>query len=127
MTARYTLWDIETRNIVASFGAESEALAAVRETLKEDGRELAETLLLGREDDAGRFRLIAAGRALVERAGGATTTGGAGAVWVVVVDEVYRTAAWAVGSGATTAREGRPPAGPLRSSLAQSQREVVRV
>ena len=68
MTITYTLWDAETRNAVAWFDSEEEALAAVRETLRADGRELAETLLLGKEDGAGQPALIAAGAALIERA-----------------------------------------------------------
>ncbi len=68
MTITYTLWDAETRNAVAWFDTEEEALAAVRETLRADGRALAETLLLGKEDEAGQPALIAAGAALIERA-----------------------------------------------------------
>ena len=73
MTITYTLWDAETRNAVAWFDTEEEALAAVRETLRADGRALAETLLLGKEDEAGQPALIAAGAALIERAEAASS------------------------------------------------------
>ncbi len=70
----YTLWDTETRTVVAWFDTEGAALAAVREMLREDGRAAAETLFLGHEDAAGTPTLIAVGAALIERAEVAAAT-----------------------------------------------------
>lgn len=61
----YELWDTETRNRVAVFASQEDALAAVRHTFAAQGRASAETLLLGSEDDDGEGKRIAAGHELL--------------------------------------------------------------
>lgn len=65
MTTTYELWDTETRNRVAVFDTEEAALAAVRHTLGTQGRYLAETLLLGTDDEEGSGDFIAKGNELI--------------------------------------------------------------
>ncbi|MFN8514443.1 MAG: hypothetical protein U0232_07280 [Thermomicrobiales bacterium] len=84
MATTYELWDTETRNLVAEFDSQDDALAAVRHTIIADGRALAETLLLGVEDDNGKSERIAQGGALIRLALGENlpstgTPGAAGA------------------------------------------------
>lgn len=64
----YELWSKASRSIVGAFGAESAALAAVREVMEALGRPYAEGLALIREDGRGRSELVAEGSALGERA-----------------------------------------------------------
>ena len=64
----FELWDTETNNIVGAYESEDAALAAVQATLRAQGVRAVETLLLGREDDAGESALIAQGHDLVKLA-----------------------------------------------------------
>lgn len=75
MAIAYELWDLETRNIVAVFDSEETALAGVRQTLYLQGRESAETLFLGTNDEDGDGELIAQGADLVARAEAARPDG----------------------------------------------------
>ena len=65
MATTYQLWDTDTRNLVAEFDTQEEALAAVKRTLEVDGRELAETLFLGVDEEGAAGGVIAQGAALV--------------------------------------------------------------
>jgi len=71
MATTYQLWDTDTRNLVAEFDTQEEALAAVKRTLEVDGRALAETLFLGVDEEGGAGGVIAQGAALVALAQGA--------------------------------------------------------
>ena len=64
----YELWNTKTRNAVGDFDSEAEALAVVREAIHRHGREYANMLALGCEDDAGETRAIAGGQELAELA-----------------------------------------------------------
>ena len=64
----YELWNTRTRNAVGDFDSEAEALAVVREAIRRHGREYADMLVLGCENDAGESRAIAAGQDLAELA-----------------------------------------------------------
>ena len=64
----YDLWDLESGNIVNTFGTEREALAVVRTLLELNGLEYAQSLSLGWEADDGRLGIVAEGEALVARA-----------------------------------------------------------
>jgi hypothetical protein len=64
----YALWDAETRNIVAAFPREADALAAVRRGIEGYGNAYADDLVLIREDVRGRSHQIAHGAALADRA-----------------------------------------------------------
>ena len=63
----YELWDIQTGNLVGGYETEESALAVVRRSMTEHGRESVETLGLARES-RGRTKTIAVGAALAERA-----------------------------------------------------------
>ena len=63
----YELWDIQTGNLVGGYETEAAALAVVRRSMTEHGRESVEALGLARES-RGRTKTIAVGAALVERA-----------------------------------------------------------
>ena len=64
----YDLWDVESGNIVNTYETEAEALAVVRELLRQNGDGYASALSLGYEDRGGRMGLVAEGAALAARA-----------------------------------------------------------
>lgn len=64
----YALWDIRTANIIGAFDSEREALALVLSGIKRNGPDDTDTLTLAIEDQNGRSRIIAQGKALAERA-----------------------------------------------------------
>jgi hypothetical protein len=61
----YELWDTCSGNVVGTFTTKDEALAIVRDAAVQHGETYAEYFLLGQEDQAGRSRHIAEGKALV--------------------------------------------------------------
>ena len=63
----YELWDLETGNIINTYGTEQAALAVVCELIDSNGPEYAEALALGRTDARGKS-VVAEGRELVGRA-----------------------------------------------------------
>lgn len=65
MSVTYELWDTDTRNRIAVFGDRATALAAVRRISDTQGRALAESMILGTEDDDGDGEVIARGAGLV--------------------------------------------------------------
>jgi hypothetical protein len=65
--ATFALWDLETGNLVGAYDTEAAALAVVRRSLAQWGRESVATLALVRES-RGRTRALAEGEALAERA-----------------------------------------------------------
>jgi hypothetical protein len=65
----YEIWEMQTGNLVASFGLEEDALALVRDAIREHGAQYAQTLALVREDESGRTAAVAAAGGLIERAG----------------------------------------------------------
>ena len=73
MATTYQLWDTDTRNLVAEFDTQEEALAAVKRTLEVDGHELAEALFLGVDGEGEAGGVIAQGAALVALAQGTAT------------------------------------------------------
>ena len=75
-TMTYELWDTKTRNAVGGFDSEAEALAVVREAIRRHGREYANMLVLGCEDDDGESRSIAQGQELAARAEAAAAVTG---------------------------------------------------
>lgn len=64
----YTLWETRSRNMVADFDNEHDALALVWENIKHNGPAIAESLALDVEDEQGEGHLIASGQELAERA-----------------------------------------------------------
>ncbi len=80
MATTYQLWDTDTRNLVAEFDTQEQALAAVKRTLEVDGRALAETLFLGVDEEGGAGGVIAQGAALVALAQGAARAPGSSGV-----------------------------------------------
>lgn len=63
----YTLWEIQTRNLVDDFDREHDALAPVWENIKLNklnGPAIAETLALNVEDETGEMHFIASGQEL---------------------------------------------------------------
>ena len=65
--ATFALWDLDTGNLVGAYDTEEGALAVVRRSVEEHGRESVAMLALARETP-GRIRNVAQGEALVERA-----------------------------------------------------------
>ncbi len=63
----YGLWDLETGNLVGAYDTEDAALAVVRRSVEQWGRESVADLALARES-RGRTRALAEGDALAERA-----------------------------------------------------------
>lgn len=63
----FELWNVKTRNQIASFRSEDEALSSVRQLIREHGRAYGARLALGREDSTGASHLIATGDDLVHR------------------------------------------------------------
>jgi hypothetical protein len=64
----YGLWELQSRNLVADFTSERDALALVWENIKHSGPEIADTLALDVEDENGEGHLIATGQELAELA-----------------------------------------------------------
>jgi hypothetical protein len=75
-TATFTLWDLETGNLVGAYDTEAAALAVVRRSIERWGRESVAALALARES-RGRTQAIAAGAALAARALAAAPAPGA--------------------------------------------------
>ncbi len=63
----YELWELETTNLVDGYETEAAALAVVRRSIEQWGRESVATLALARES-RGRTKAIAQGDTLAERA-----------------------------------------------------------
>lgn len=70
----YELWDTDSANLVGAYGTEAEALHIVRQTLAAAGEGRVLTWALAREENNGETTLLAAGTALVQRAGHAHRT-----------------------------------------------------
>jgi hypothetical protein len=64
----YGLWDVPSRNLIAVFHAEDEALAAIRTFIKDDGEESIEGVVLIRQEPDGSGDVIAADAALARLA-----------------------------------------------------------
>jgi hypothetical protein len=64
----FELWDMRSRNQLASFQSEDEALSTVRRLSREHGPAYVTQLALGHEDLTGTSKLIATGDDLVRRA-----------------------------------------------------------
>lgn len=64
----FELWDMRSRNQIASFQSEDEALSTVRRLIHEHGPAYGAQLALGQEDVTGTSKLIATGDDLVRRA-----------------------------------------------------------
>jgi hypothetical protein len=63
----FALWDLETGNLVGAYDTEAAALAVVRSSIEQHGREAAIALALSKESH-GHANSVATGLALVERA-----------------------------------------------------------
>ena len=61
---RYDLMDVETGNLYDRFAGEKAALALVRALIEANGVEIADTLMLGGRDAAGRVLPVQTGAAL---------------------------------------------------------------
>jgi hypothetical protein len=61
----YELWDLPSRNLVATYTSRSEALADLRAALADHGADYVADFMLGQEDTKGRSRVIAQGSHLV--------------------------------------------------------------
>lgn len=64
----YTLWDIETNNLVAEYEGRREALALVMLSIDRNGSRDADALSLDVEDEHGEVTTIASGAGLAELA-----------------------------------------------------------
>jgi len=64
----FELWDMRSRNQIASFQSEDEVLSTVRRLVHEHGPAYGTQLALGHENVTGKSRLIATGDDLVRRA-----------------------------------------------------------
>jgi hypothetical protein len=69
----YEVWDLRSRNLLGSFGAEWEALALVRELESESAPVSSLALIWGDEDDEDSGGQIAEGATLLARAHAAET------------------------------------------------------
>lgn len=67
----FALWDLVTGNLVGAYDAEAAALAVIRSSIEQHGREAVVALGLSRESH-GRTNRVATGLALAERATAAT-------------------------------------------------------
>jgi hypothetical protein len=63
----YEIWEMQTGNLVASFGTEEDALALVRDALAAHGEAYARNLALVREDEHGQTSTVATSDQLIER------------------------------------------------------------
>ena len=61
----YVLWDLDSRNLIATYATRSAALADLREAVAAHGSAYVESLMLGEEPPRGRARTIAHGPELV--------------------------------------------------------------
>jgi hypothetical protein len=71
----WTIWDLDSGNLVGTYDTEQEALAVLRSAIKAYGASYTDGLVLGREDSEGRPKALVEGqelarRALVSRAAG---------------------------------------------------------
>lgn len=64
----FEIWSMESRNLVASFDTEEEALRFVNLTLDTSGADAVAHLALAHEDDCGEAATIACGDDLARRA-----------------------------------------------------------
>lgn len=64
----YTLWDIETNNLVAEYGGRREVLSLVLRGVDSNGPHDADCLALDVEDEHGDVSTVASGAELVELA-----------------------------------------------------------
>ena len=64
----YELWEMRTGNLVASFSHERDALALVRDAIREHGQDYVMTLALVHEDESGRAAAVSEAGELIERA-----------------------------------------------------------
>ncbi len=64
----YELWDYESRNLLADFPSKAEALAMVRDVVRQHGRAYVTAWALGRTDDAGLDEPLLEGLALADEA-----------------------------------------------------------
>ena len=71
----YEIWDMQTGNLVASFGRETDALTLVRDAVDAHGEQYARNLALVREDEDGTTTTVAIGDQLRERVGVITRNG----------------------------------------------------
>ena len=69
----YSLWDLESGNLVGAFPTETAALVEVRDTVRRFGREEALKRALASVNDAGQYHAIAEGQVLIDRAFGVVT------------------------------------------------------
>jgi hypothetical protein len=67
MAATFEVWDLESRNLLATYETETAALAAVAQAVQLHGPDYATPLALIREDHHGRSKLLAQGAALLKR------------------------------------------------------------
>lgn len=64
----FTLWDIETNNLVGEYSNQREALALVLRGIERNGPRDADSLSLDAEDERGEVTTIAYGRELADLA-----------------------------------------------------------
>ena len=64
----YEIWEVQTGNLVASFGHERDALALVRDAVKAHGEAYVGSLALVHEDESGNSTTVATSHELLERA-----------------------------------------------------------
>ncbi len=64
----YDLWDVESGNIVNTYETERDARTVVRQLLELNGRQYAQALSLGFENDDGSMGIVAEGEQLLARA-----------------------------------------------------------
>ncbi len=68
MKTMYELWDARSRNLIATYRSEADALSAVRTFIEDDGEESIEGVALVRHDPDGSGNVIAADAALARLA-----------------------------------------------------------
>ncbi|MGE3272627.1 MAG: hypothetical protein AB7P40_28050 [Chloroflexota bacterium] len=68
----YELWDTETRNLVAAFESEAEALQAARQFITMNSEAYPNALALVLEDEQGESTLVARGVTLANRSRNST-------------------------------------------------------
>jgi hypothetical protein len=68
MSTIYELWDRKTANQIGSYESQAEAMAIVRDVVREYGNEAIATVALGRESEDDDTVVIAAGRDLADLA-----------------------------------------------------------
>ncbi len=68
METMYELWDAPSRNLIATYYSERDALAAVRVFIEDDGEESIEGVVLVRHEPDGSGNVIAADAALARLA-----------------------------------------------------------